>query len=278
MLLGLSALPVAAYLGLCGLMAAAEPWLVYPAPAVEEAVLEADAARLGATVLPLEAADGTHLVAWRFGPDSQPLVLHFSGNGSRVGGNGSRYQAFEDLGYSVLHLAYRGYPGSEGAPDEAGLLQDALAAWDLARRSHAAEDIVLNGHSLGGGVAVALAGALDARGERPRALVTEATFSQAWAVGAEQYPWLPVRWLMRNRWESVETGASVHVPTLILHGSADTYIPPAHGEALAAAIPGARYQPVPGRGHNDRLFDADDAARDAFIAVAGPAGALRHGP
>lgn len=265
------------YAGICGVMAAAEPWLVYPAPTAAPERLAAEADALGAEVISLQSADGTGLSAWRTGPDSQPLVLHFSGNGSRVGASPGRYGAFADLGYSALHLSYRGYPGSEGSPSEAGLVADAQAAWDLARRTHAAEDIVIHGHSLGGGVAVALAAALAAAGEAPRALVTENTFSRAWGVAAEQYPYLPVRWLMRNGWDSLERAPAVDLPALVLHGLDDRFIPPHHGEALAAALPRARFLPVPGAGHNEALLLPGSEAARALEAMAGPA-VLHTGP
>lgn len=271
------ALLTVGYAGICGLMATAEPWLVYPAPSASPETLAQEAEALGAEVLALESRDGTALVAWRTGPDDQPLVLHFSGNGSRVGASPGRYRAFAELGYSVLHLSYRGYPGSEGSPSEAGLLDDAEAAWHLARRSHAARDILIHGHSLGGGVAVGLAARLAEQGEAPRALVTENTFSRAWGVAAEQYPWLPVRWLMRNGWDSLERAPALDLPALVLHGLADTFIPPHHGEALAGALPGARFLPVAGAGHNAALLLPGTEAAHALEALAGPA-RLAGGP
>jgi pimeloyl-ACP methyl ester carboxylesterase len=41
----------------------------------------------------------------------------------------------------------------------------------------------------------------------------------------------------------------IAVPVLVIHGTSDPLLPPAHGRALAAAVPGARLQEVPGMGH-----------------------------
>jgi pimeloyl-ACP methyl ester carboxylesterase len=43
--------------------------------------------------------------------------------------------------------------------------------------------------------------------------------------------------------------SSITAPTTILHGDQDPAFPLGHGEALAAAIPGARLHVVPGMGH-----------------------------
>jgi pimeloyl-ACP methyl ester carboxylesterase len=43
--------------------------------------------------------------------------------------------------------------------------------------------------------------------------------------------------------------ASITVPTLVIHGTADPMFPLAHGEALAEEIPGARLMPLDGAGH-----------------------------
>ena len=55
--------------------------------------------------------------------------------------------------------------------------------------------------------------------------------------------------------------AAVTAPTLVLHGTHDPMFPPAHAEATADAIPGARLVMIEGMGHtlpttmNDRLAD-----------------------
>ena len=238
------------YACLVGLMSALESVLVFPAPRIASDVLGRAAAEMGAKEVRLQAEDGTDLYGWRVG-ETDRLILYFSGNGSSVG-EGDMYSALLRAGWSTLHINYRGYPGSSGSPSEAGLGLDAQAAWLEARSSHPADRIVVMGKSLGGGVAVGLVAGLE--NEQPGGLVLESTFSSAVAVGAEAYPWLPVRLLMRNRFDSLAVADRIRCSTLILHGGADEMIGPHHAKALAEAIVGARLLEVSGLGHNDRIL------------------------
>jgi fermentation-respiration switch protein FrsA (DUF1100 family) len=235
-------------------MSALETTLLFPAPSISRAELARAAARFGATEVELEASDGTGLYGWRVG-DEDRLVLYFSGNGSSVG-EGDLYRSLRGLGLATLHINYRGYPGSEGSPSERGIGMDAQAAWAEARRTHTADQIIVMGTSLGGGVAAGLVASLD---EQPRGLILESTFTSATAVGAEAYPWLPVRLIMRNRFDNLAAAQRISCPTLVLHGGADTMIGPHHGRALSRALAKARYVEVPGRDHNERLLMHPDA-------------------
>ena len=148
----------------------------------------------------------------------------------------------------MLLAEYRGYGGNPGTPSEEGFYADGRAALDfLAAREVPAARIVLYGESLGTGVAVQLA--LE---RRVGAVVLEAPFTSAVDVGADIYPFLPVRLLARDRFDSIAKIAAIGAPLLVLHGEADKVVPVRFGRALLAA---AR-QPkegvfVPGAGHAD---------------------------
>ncbi len=246
------------------LVALLEPRLVYPRPSVERAELSRLAGQAGATELTVVTSDGLPLYGWRFGQQG-PLVLYFSGNGSTVGAPLPRYLRLTEAGYSVLHVNYRGYPGSTGEPSEAGLIRDALAAWDRARVTHEPQDIIVMGRSLGGGVALALAASLD---ERPRALVLESSFTSAVAVAQETWRWLPVSWLMKNRWDSLGRAGELDLPALVLHSRDDEMIPVSHGRQLAQTLD-ATYVELSGLGHNDDLL-AQSSAWAAFLELTRP--------
>ena len=242
-----------------------EPFMLFPRPRIGRPRLQQMARWYKATEFDIETEDQTHLYGWRLGKGS-PLVLFFSGNGSTVGASLERYQLLKNAGVTILQVNYRGYPGSQGRPFEKGLRQDARAAWAEARRTHAAKDIVLLGKSLGGGVAIGLAAELQARGETPRALVVESTFTSAVDVAAELIWWLPVRWFMRNRFNSLQFASQLQLPVLVIHGSRDEMIGVHHSHQLAEAIPEARQIVVDGGEHNDMLL-ADPAAWEAFCQV-----------
>ena len=130
---------------------------------------------------------------------------------------------------------YRGYGGSTGTPTEAGLINDARAAYAFAAERYPASRIVLWGESLGTGVAVALAA------EKPIGrLILDAPYTSALDIARANYPFLPVRLLMKDQFRSDERIAQVKAPVLILHGEADHIIPIAYGERLFAMIPGEK--------------------------------------
>lgn len=266
MLIGIAITVALAYAAVMIALVLLEPRLLFPAPQVPREDLDLLAHRIGVTPVDITSEDGTSLYAWR-AAGGPKLLLYFSGNASSVGHLGPRLQRFVDLGLTVLHTNYRGYPGSAGQPSEAGLLMDARAAWDHARRTHSADQIVVYGRSLGGGVAMGLVAGLGA--EAPGALVLEASFTSAADRAQEIYPFLPVRLLMRNPFDSLARAPSVRSPTLIIHGDRDEVVPFAHGEALQQAIHGAALVPVAGRGHNEDLLSDPRAWREFQALVAG---------
>jgi fermentation-respiration switch protein FrsA (DUF1100 family) len=259
---------VLGYALIVGLMASLETALVFPVPRIDRDHLSRAAAAFGAQEVVLSAEDGMSLYGWRTGNHDR-LVLYFSGNGSSVG-EGDLYRSLDRAGMSTLHINYRGYPGSEGSPSEAGITLDARAAWQEARRTHPADRIIVMGKSLGGGVAAGLvAGLAD---EQPALLILESTFTSAADVGAESYPWLPVRRIMRNRFDSMAIAHQIRCPTWVLHGTADRMIRTHHGRALAGAIEGAIFIGAPQLGHNDRILTYAPVWKRFLDAVGGPPG------
>jgi len=181
----------------------------------------------------LDTADGERVVAWHIPPrEGKPVVLHFHGNAGSLRHRVGRYSALTADGAGLLALSYRGYGGSSGSPTEAGLIADAVAAYEFAASRYTPERIVLYGESLGSGVAVAIAA------ERPvHKIVLEAPFTSAADVGAIAYPVVPVRLLMKDQFRSDQRIARVRAPLLILHGVLDRVVPFSLGERLYALAP-----------------------------------------
>jgi uncharacterized protein len=217
----------------------------------------------------LPTADGERLVVWWVAPRhaAQPVYLYLHGNGAHLHARAARFARLVEGGAGLYAVSWRGYGGSTGAPSEAGLLADARAAHaELARRV-GPERIVLYGESLGSTVAVMLAA------EAPvRALLLDSSFDSALAVARAAYPWLPVGWLLRDRFRADLAAPRVAVPVQQVHCSADPVTPLAAARALHALLPQARpIVVVPGGCHVPSLLDYD-AARVGFIdAVFGPA-------
>jgi hypothetical protein len=212
-----------------------------------------------------QAADGTHLHGW-FVPCEHPraVALFAHGNAGNITHRADLLVNLHRLDVAVLALDYRGYGRSSGSPTEAGLLADGRAArtW-LAKRAGIPEsDIVLMGESLGGAVAVQLAAEAPAR-----ALILENTFSNAADVAAFHYPWLPVKQLMRTRFDAAAAIGKYHGPLLQVHGDADTIVPLPLGRKLfEAANEPKQFVVISGGDHNDPRTSQFYQSLDQFIA------------
>lgn len=183
----------------------------------------------------LDTADGERVLAWHVPPrGDKPVVLYFHGNGGSLRLRVDRFQRLIVDGIGLLALSYRGYGGSSGRPTEAGLIEDARAAYAFAAARYPGR-IALWGESLGSGVAIALAA------EQPVThLILDAPFTSAVDIAAAAYPFLPVRYLMKDQFRSDERISRVTAPVLILHGEADRVIPIAFGERLLGMIAGKK--------------------------------------
>jgi len=152
-------------------------------------------------------------------------------------------RAFPDRALYLLH--YRGYTGSTGTPTEKALVADALALFDQVARRH--RDVVVVGRSLGTGVAVQLAS------QRPVSrLVLVTPFDSLAGLAARQFPYFPVRWLLRDRYDSGQYAPRVTAPTLLLAAQHDEIIPGSSTALLHSRFaPGvASLRVIQGAGHN----------------------------
>ena len=145
-----------------------------------------------------DTEDGLHLEAW-FVPARVPgldrTVVVFNGNAGHRGHRARLAALFAEYGLSTLLVDYRGYGGNPGLPSEQGLARDARAAsaYLAARGDVDPTRVVYYGESIGAAVAVRLAI------ERPpAALILRSPFSSMTAIGQRHYPFLPVRWLLRD--------------------------------------------------------------------------------
>jgi alpha-beta hydrolase superfamily lysophospholipase len=201
--------------------------------------------------LHLQTSDGIRLHGWYI-PAAQPrgTVLFLHGNAGNISHRLDSVQMFHRLGYSTLIFDYRGYGNSSGTPTEQGTYRDAEAAWRyLTEQRHIPScHIVLFGESLGGAVAAWLAATPR---DKPAALVIASGFTSVPDLGQQLYPYLPIRWLARIRYDTRKYLKSVTVPVLIAHSPQDDIVPFEHGRALfAAANPPKQFLELAG-GHND---------------------------
>lgn len=198
----------------------------------------------------------------------RPWAIYLHGNAGFLGAraNVARYELLRDAGFNVLAVEYRGYGLSAraGRPSEPGVYADATAAWTYLTRTLgvAPERVAVYGWSLGGGPATYLATEFKAA-----ALITEGTFTALPDVGAELYPWIPVRFVMRNRFDNASRMRGRATPWIIFHGRGDTEVPFTHGEALAAVSPRAHLVSLDA-GHDDGVMAERGKALAALRVLA----------
>lgn len=180
----------------------------------------------------LVAPDGARIVTWRAkARDGQPTVLYFHGNAGGLYGRAGRAARYASAGYGLMLVSYRGYGGSTGSPSEANNVADARLAYDvLVSEGVRPEDVIVYGESLGSGVAVRLAGE-----RKVGAVVLDAPYTSMVEMASLTYPYLPVRPLLSDRYETIRRIGEVTAPVLVLHGVKDELIPVAMGRAVHAA-------------------------------------------
>jgi uncharacterized protein len=213
----------------------------------------------------IDTEDGERLYAWWVpARDAGGTILVLHGNAGNISHRVDHLSVLHRLGYSSLIIDYRGYGQSSGSPSEAGTYRDAEAAWRwLVSRGVAPKDIVILGESLGGAVAAWLAARVT-----PRALVLVSSFTSAPDLGAQLYPFLPVRLLSRFSYDTVGALRRVQAPVLVVHSPDDDVIPYSHGRALfAAANEPKQFLGIRGAHNDGFLFTREEWAAElrAFL-------------
>jgi alpha-beta hydrolase superfamily lysophospholipase len=242
----------------------------------------------GVQEMDIPVADGDrmqHVHAWWWASASPgaPAVLYLHGSRWNLTGQLSRIEELHDFGFSVLAIDYRGFGRSDGVASEPAVYQDARAAWArLARLEPDATKRYIYGHSLGGAVAIDLASWLS-RGDAPvpaRGLIVESTFTTlADMARAVSYDWLPVQWILSQKFDSVSKIARVRIPVLVVHGEADRYVPVRFSRLLyqAARAP-KRLLLIEGASHNNSMRVGRDEYHAALHGLFGLDDADRASP
>lgn len=181
----------------------------------------------------LDRPDDVQLRGWVDNPGQTRALLYFGGNAETL--QSARATLAECCpGWTVYSVPYRGYGGSGGSPSSEAILADALAIHDEVAKRHPGQPIGVIGRSLGSGVASWVAS------QRPTSkLVLITPFDSLSNVAKVHYPWLPIDWLMRERYDSADWLIARREPTLVIRASHDQVVPAANTDALLRALPEA---------------------------------------
>ena len=226
-----------------------------------------DAGLRGADAIAFETEDELRLEGWfvpAAGAPSGYTVIVFNGNAGHRGYRADLAQGLASRGIASLLFDYRGYGGNPGLPSERGLARDARGALAYLRQRPDVDPtrIVYFGESLGAAVAVGLAAA-----DPPAALVLRSPFTSLAEMGRVHFPILPARWLLRDRYPSIDRISSIKSPLLVIAGDADRIVPVEQSlDLYAAGNDPKRLIVLKGADHNDADLTAGAPVVDAVAA------------
>ena len=190
--------------------------------------------------LDMPRGDGVRQFGWMLRHPNQstaaPWLLFLHGNRATVASrvNIVRYEQLRLLGLNVFAPEYRGFGGLGGEPTETSVTTDARQGYEYLRQQLGipADRIVIYGWSLGSAIAVNVAAEVPSA-----AVILEGAPASLAALGARQYPWMPIRLVMRNPFDSILKVRKIQAPMLFLHSPDDAVIPIEEGRRLFDAAP-----------------------------------------
>jgi alpha-beta hydrolase superfamily lysophospholipase len=202
-------------------------YVYYPEP-----VLSANPGNIGLYFesVSFVTTDGVKLSGW-FVPheNARGVILFCHGNAGNISHRLESIQIFHQLGLDVFIFDYRGYGQSEGKPTEQGTYKDVEAAWRylIEERQVQSKKVIVFGRSLGGAIA-----AWVTQSHTPGALILESTFISVRDIATRLYPYLPVKLLLRYKYNTAEYLGKVDCPVLIVHSRDDEIMPFSLGQQL----------------------------------------------
>lgn len=169
----------------------------------------------------IKTEDDVKLNAWYLDNKSDKTIIFFHGNWGNIFFNRERIKIFNELKINAIMPDYRGYGRSEGEIlSEKDLYLDANATYKyIINKWTKPENIIIWGQSLWGAVAIDLA-----QNKNIKALVVESTFYSVDDMASSQFPYLPVKLLLKFHFRNDEKIKNVHIPILVIHSINDEII------------------------------------------------------
>ena len=171
----------------------------------------------------LKTKDNIELSSWYHNKNAKKYktILFLHGNAGSLENRIHKINHFKDMNVNFLIIAWRGFSKNKGSPTEKGLYKDARGAVEWLKSKGIEEsDMIIYGESLGTGVAVEIA-----QNKNFAGVILESPFTSMVDAGKDKYPFLPVRLLLKDKYESDKKIKNVNVPILIMHGKVDKIVP-----------------------------------------------------
>ena len=171
----------------------------------------------------IKTKDNIDLISWYHNknPINYKTILFLHGNAGSLENRIHKINHFKDMKVNFLIIAWRGFSGNKGKPTEKGLYEDARSAvaW-LKSKNIKERNIIIYGESLGTAVAVEIAQNRNFAG-----IILESPFTSMTDAGKNKYPFLPIKLLLKDKYESDKKIKNINIPILIMHGKVDKIVP-----------------------------------------------------
>ena len=178
----------------------------------------------------IRTSDNINLLGWfhKKNLENNKTILFFHGNAGNLQNRIYKLNDISKLDLNYLIIAYRGFSGNKGEPNEIGLYKDSEAAkkW-LNDIGVSDKDIILYGESLGTAVAVDLASKHNFAG-----IILESPFTSMVKLSKIYYPYLPVKILLKDKYESIKKIDKINFPKMVMHGDKDKIVPFSMGKEM----------------------------------------------
>ena len=178
----------------------------------------------------IRTSDNIDLAGWFYEKDLNKFktILFFHGNAGSLENRTYKLNHFKHLNVNFLIIAWRGFSGNKGKPNEKGLYEDGKSAikW-LKTKGINQENIIIYGESLGTAVAVEIA-----QNNNYAGVILESPFTSMVNMAQKYYPFFPVRFLLKDKFESYKKIINISIPILIIHGKVDKIVPYQMGEKM----------------------------------------------
>tara|TARA_E500000331_G_scaffold356790_1_gene416275 strand:+ start:139 stop:963 length:825 start_codon:yes stop_codon:yes gene_type:complete len=177
----------------------------------------------------IKTSDNIELISWYHKKnENYKTILFLHGNAGTLENRIHKINHFKHMKVNFIILAWRGFSGNKGKPTEDGLYEDARSAIKWLKSNNTFEDdVILYGESLGTAVAVEVA-----QNKNFAGVILESPFTSMIDAGKNKYPFLPIKFLLKDKYESVSKIKNIKTPILIMHGKKDDLVPFAMGKKM----------------------------------------------
>ena len=176
-----------------------------------------------------KTSDNFELKGWfHLKNSNKKTILFLHGNAGNLDNRIDKLNFLGNMDINFLIISWRGYSGNPGNPSETGLYKDALGGieWPI-KKGISNDRIILYGESLGTAITTEVA-----QNENFAGIILEAPFTSMVDMGQKIYPIFPVKFLLKDKYESKNKIKNIKSPILVLHGRKDKIVPFYMGEKI----------------------------------------------